>query len=171
MKAKTVLCIIMLCLSTVSLKSFDWAVTGAPVTQFPDGSVLTDGLYGQAGFRAVIAPRLEAELLVMPQITPQPFDSFAVGLLAGFNLLGPVDLAYFQMILDAGVLYTFTPDDPWGKPVIHARFSPLVIGNPQYKHRGRLFTIGVLYDIPDQRLSWSFSMVMHNWFVSGGDRN
>ena len=166
MRMKKMISIFMLCFSVTALHSFDWALTGASVTHFPDGSVLSDGMYGQIGFRAVLTPRLESELLFMPQITPRPLDSFAVGLLAGFNILGPVEPPNFNMILDAGLLYTFTPEDAKGKPVLHARISPLVIGNPIYKHRGRMFTLGLLYDIPDQRFSWSFSTVIHNWFVS-----
>jgi hypothetical protein len=157
----------MLILSaSVPAAAMDWAVTGGPVSFFPAGKALPSGLYAQIGMRGVLTPRIELEILTMPQITPTPFSSGAAGILIGINLLEDLEPSYFHMLADAGILWAFRQGESQPALLLHARVSPLSIGNPAYAYRERLFTIGALYDIEDGALTWTFSTWIHNWFMN-----
>jgi len=151
---------------SVSAAAADWAVTAAPVSFFPAGKHMPEGLYAQAGIRAALHPRLEAELLVIPRITPEPFSHAAAGAMAGFNLLADLEDAYFHMIADIGMLCRFDFRTQEKDPLVYVRISPLSIGNPDYRYRERIFTAGLLYDIQNQTFSWTFSTWIQDWFVS-----
>lgn len=163
---KRLILILLLSFFPLTVFSFDWAVTGGPVTYFPAGKHVPEGLYAQAGARFVLTPRIELELYASPQITPEPFSAVGFGVLAGFNLLEDIEPAYFHMIADAGVFFSYVSETQEMHPKIQVRLSPLSIGNPYYRYRGRLLTFGVLYDLKDQSVSFSFSMWIQNWFVS-----
>ncbi len=148
----------------VSLNAFDWAVTAGPITIFPSEKTFPAGFYAQVGFRAVLTPRIEAELIAIPQITPGPMSTAAAGALVGINILDGEEPAYFNIIADIGVIAMITPGENQYDPLVYLRISPLVIGNPSYWYRGRLFTVGAVYDIPNRQLSWTFSTWIQNWF-------
>jgi len=183
---------------SLHLHAFDWALTAGPISFFPpaylgtessaeqnDGnnqsiqdeaffsSIFPAGMYGQVGVRAVVHPRVELELQAVPQITPKPFSTAALGVYAGFNLLEDIEGAFFHMLADAGLLYLFSAEEePLSvdtgsaepKPLIQIRVSPLSIGNSRYPYRDRLFTVGALYDIRENCFSITWSTWIKNWF-------
>ncbi len=164
MRTMSVLLSCILLLVSVSVFPSNWSITGGPVTFFPGDRSLPAGMYAQAGLRFEVTSQVEAEIIAIPQITPKPFSTVALGALLGLNLFDIVGPTYFNMTADVGALVAVTPDGGQYKPLVYLRVSPLVIGHPVYGYRGKILTVGMLYDITDQKVSWTFSTWIQNWF-------
>ncbi len=165
-KISAILLIIVL-FSPIGLTAADFALTAGPISFFSTGStsILPDGLYAQAGLRSIITPRIEVELGTVVRMTPDFAETLGISALIGYNLLAPYEPAYFNMVTEIGVLYLYETESAKHHPMIHLRITPLMIGNPYYVERGRLFTIGGLYDVSEKSFMISFSTIIENWFL------
>ena len=166
---RKMLLVSLILISTIlPVYALDWAITGGAISFFPLGPTqsIPDGLYGQGGVRLLITPKIEFELGVVAQLTPDITETIGGSALIGINLLGDIEPTYFNMIADVGMLYLIEQDTGDQHPMIFLRISPLVIGNPYYSERARLLTAGMLYDTAEDAFTLTFSMGLMNWFVS-----
>lgn len=116
---------------------------------------------GQYAYTALSLPltgRLEFELVAVTELSPYPFRTASLGGSLVCSLLGDRYLTQFNMLLDFGFLHSLpTGLHPaaGGSPdlrLLYLRWSPLVIGNPYYGLRDRVFSLGLAYDI--DRNAW-----------------
>lgn len=164
---KSLLITVFLLLAFFEAAAADLAMAAGPISFFPldTPSAVPDGLYAQLGLRTTITPRIEGEITAVTRMTPNFAETIGLSVLAGFNLLGPSEPLYFNMAADFGLLCLYETESQKHHQLIHLRITPLMIGNPYYVERGRLFTIGGLYDLSEKQFIISFSTVMENWFL------
>lgn len=130
------------------------------------------GTYVGAGFNWGLSPRFEAELLAVGELTPHPGNTLLGGMQLGISLLGPRIPTYFNTVLDLGYLHGVEGLNPQDRGItfqgvnhgnyLFLRLSPLAIGNPRYRMRDRIFTVGVLYHLEERKISWTW-----NWVIFG----
>ncbi len=137
-----------------------WSFTGG----------VTPGTYAGGGLNVGFSPRWEAELFAVAEVTPSPGDTVLGGVQSGFALLGDRIPTYFNALIDLGYLHGIQGLDPaggaetdWNRSnYLLLRISPLAIGNPYFRMRDRLFSVGLLYRIEDRSLSWVWNWVIFN---------
>lgn len=129
-------------------------VTLSTCTFLAGGGLVPPGLYARAGLAWLPGRRLELELFHIPQLTPRPYSRVYWGAAAGWWLIERRRAAYFNMTVDAGILYAA------GRGALLAwRFSPIVLGGPQYRFADRFLTVGALFDPAGGRLAWQLQLL------------
>jgi hypothetical protein len=126
------------------------------------------GTYAYSGL-AVGGSRIELEALGIAELTPTPGSTVLAGASLGLSLGGPRIPTYFNFILDFGYLQTVVEDGHFrfGPSYLLLRLSPLVIGNPWYAQRERIFSFGVLYDIGAAKASIVWNVLILHWYPWG----
>jgi len=151
------------------LGALDYGFSLAPWS-FTGG--VTPGIYAGGGFNLGFAPRWEAEVFAVAEVTPAPGDTVLAGVQFGFSLLGDRIPTYFNALIDLGYLHGIQGLNPGGTEeggagltrsnYILLRLSPLAIGNPYFRMRDRIFSVGLLYRIEDRSVSWVWNWVIFN---------
>ncbi len=126
------------------------------------------GTYAYSGL-VVGGSRLELEALGIAELTPAPGAAVLAGASIGFSLSGPRIPTYFNVVVDLGYLQTVVEEGQFrlGPSYLLLRLSPLVIGNPWYGHRERIFSLGVLYDIAAAEASIVWNVLILHWYPWG----
>ena len=136
-----------------------WSFTGG----------VTPGTYAGGGLNVGFSPRWEAELFAVAEVTPSPGDTESdVNLAAASSAI--IIAALDNALIDLGYLHGIQGLDPaggaetdWNRSnYLLLRISPLAIGNPYFRMRDRLFSVGLLYRIEDRSLSWVWNWVIFN---------
>ena len=158
-------CSCMVCLEAAGM---DLAVSLGPWS-FAGGTEGYAGTYGYTGLVAGLTPRLECELYGVGELTPDPASVLLAGVNIGISLSGDRGPTYFNMVMDVGLLAEWRADSS-GPVSVHAllRVSPLVIGNPYYGYRDRIFSIGLLYDLTGKVSRVVWNVLMAQWFFQPG---
>jgi hypothetical protein len=127
------------------------------------------GTYAYTGLAAGGGNRLELEAFGIVEMTPAPVDSVLAGASLGFSVSGPRIPTYFNVVADLGFLQTVVDGGQFslGPSYLMLRLSPLVIGNPWYGHRERIFSIGMLYDIRASGISFVWNVLILHWYPWG----
>jgi hypothetical protein len=127
------------------------------------------GTYAYTGLAIGGGRRLELEASGIVEMTPSPGDTILAGASLGFSVGGPRIPTYFNVVVDLGYLQTVVDDGQFhlGPSYLLLRLSPLVIGNPWYGHRERIFSLGVLYDIPAASFSVVWNVLILHWYPWG----
>ena len=126
------------------------------------------GMYALAGFLLGLSEHLELEALGVAEFMPSPAGMLLAGVSLGYSVLGPRTPTYFNMTADFSFLQALVSNGApgFGQSYLMLRLSPLVIGNPIYGHRDRLFSIGLLYDIQASAFSAVWNILIIDWYPS-----
>lgn len=153
----------------LNLPAMDLGLSFGPWSFIPGNSAAAPGLHAYGGLKIGITERVETELYTITEITPSPLGSTFFGFNMGLSLLGPRYPTYFNMVGDIGILYGLETGNLRTTRFVTLRLSPLVIGNPYYRHRDRMFTLGLLYDMDNRRLSFTWNVLIFELFLLSDD--
>ncbi|MDX9899633.1 MAG: hypothetical protein RBT62_11995 [Spirochaetia bacterium] len=135
-----------------------WSFVGVP----------EPGMYAHAGFLLGVSDHFELEALGVAEFMPIPAGMLLAGVSLGYSVLGPRTPTYFNMVADFSFLQALVSSGVpgLGQSYLMLRLSPLVIGNPIYGHRDRLFSMGLLYDIQASSFSAVWNILIIDWYPS-----
>lgn len=124
------------------------------------------GTYAYGGLALGGGSRLEAEAFGVAELMPAPGATVLAGASVGLSLGGPRIPTYFNVVVDLGYVQTLVDDGlpGFGPAYLMVRLSPLVIGNPLYGHRDRMFSLGVLYGLGERSLSVIWNVLIIHWY-------
>jgi len=119
------------------------------------------GLYVRGGAIVGLFSRLELEPCIIMELAPDPFRGCFVGADATIALLGSRFDGYFNMFVSLGYLrgIDLSKNISEGNNYLSLRLTPLAIGCQYYGRRERIFTVGVLYSIEGESLSFVFNVL------------
>jgi len=154
--------------SVFMVSASDVLLSFGPWTFITDDESIADGLYPYGGLSIGLSERLEAELFVVAEATPEPFGSvFFGGGLRGL-IVGDRAETYLNMFVDLDFLYglDFSTESLVHNRCLSLRISPLVVGTPYTGTRDRMFTVGALWNFDSGELSMVWNVLIFDIFLN-----
>lgn len=170
MKRRVCMIYLLILMVTYSLSAFDVGITMGTFDALQHNGLAEDGTHIQLGTVIGISPRWDFEAFAVTQATPRPFGDAAVGTAVSFALMGPVyehpvikEVPPFaNMYASLGFLGNVGGDDAYGP---FFRLTPISVGGPQFLLRERGASVGVFYNIPDEKVTVFWNIFLLDFYL------